>query len=140
VSKTSKRKHNRGSQRAKQSVGIFYLMGGKLWLDATPLPRAGSFGEFAIHERDHIFYWEELVSGGRVAHGEYDEHPRGRVAYNTKTGKFLFLADRCILRRKNLAAAIVRRLNLPSKETEIKTDAHYRCARCLRQSRSISPT
>jgi hypothetical protein len=114
VSKTSKRKHKRGSQQAKQCVGIFYLVGGKLWLDTTPLPRAGSLGEFAIHERDHIFYWEELVSSGRVVHGEYDEHPRGRAAYNTKTGKFLFLGDRCILRRKKLTAAILRRLPLLS--------------------------
>lgn len=82
----------------KASVGIFYLVGIKIWIEATPIERASSFGQFRIRERDHIFYWEELVSSRLVSPGEYDEHPRGRVAYITNTRKFLFLADACILR------------------------------------------
>jgi hypothetical protein len=132
VSKTVKRKHKRGSQQAKQCVGIFYLVGGKLWLDATPLPRAGSFGEFAIHERDHISYWAELVKTGSVPDSEYERFPRGRVSYNEKTGKFTLLADRCILGRKSLVSRILSGMNLPLKDTEPGTDSHYRCFRCLR--------
>ena len=132
MSKTSKRKHKRGSQQAKQCVGIFYLVGGKLWLDVTPLPRAGGLGEFAIHERDHISYWAELVKTGSVPDSEYEEHPRGRVAYNTKTGRFTLLADKCILSRTSVISKILSRLHLPLKDTETGTDSHYRCYRCLR--------
>lgn len=113
-------------------VGIVYLVGNKLWIDATPLAQAGTFDDFQIHERDHIFYWEELLTGGKVSGTEYEEHPRGRVAYNTKADKFLFLADRCILRKKSIVDAILRTLHLPKNRTEIQTDSHYRCFRCLR--------
>ena len=119
-------------------VGIVYLVARKLWVDSTPLTVAGRFGEFAIHERDHIRYWDELVKSRKVPEGEYEEHPRGRVAYNASTGRFLFLADACILRRKDLVETILRRLNLPEKKTEIKRDSHYRCARCLAHE-SLSP-
>jgi len=54
------------NQRPVPKVGIVYLVGGKLWIDATPLAEAGRLGDFAIHERDHISYWAELVKSGRV--------------------------------------------------------------------------
>src|SRR5208282_4291780 len=84
------------SQGPAPKVGIVYLVGDQLWIDATPLTGAGSFGDFAIHERDHYQYWAQLVSRGVVPDAEYEEYPRGRVAFNTKTGKFTLLADRCI--------------------------------------------
>jgi len=121
--------------RSTPKVGIVYLVGDKLWLDATPLTEAGHFGDFAIHERDHYQYWAQLVRGGAVPDAQYEEYPRGRVAYNTKTAKFLLLADRCILGRKSLVSKIFSRLHLPPKETETGTDSHYRCSRCLGRSR-----
>jgi len=123
------------SQRHAPEVGIVYLVGDKLWVDATPLTAAGSFGDFAIHERDHYQYWAQLVSGGAVPDAQYEEYPRGRVAYNTKTAKFLLLADRCILSRKGVVRKILSRLRLPPNETETGTDDHYRCSRCLGRSR-----
>jgi hypothetical protein len=112
-------------------VGIIYVVGTKLWIDATPLAEAGRFSDFAIHERDHYQYWAQLVSTGDVPDVEYEEHPRGRVAYNRKTGKYTLLADRCILGRKSLVSQILSRLHLPPKDTETGTDSHYRCFRCL---------
>ena len=112
-------------------VGIIYLVGDKLWIDATPLTDAGRFGDFAIHECDHYQYWAQLVSSGAVPDAEYEEHPRGRVAYNEKTGKYTLLADRCILGRKRLVRKILSRLHLPVRGTETATDSHYRCFRCL---------
>lgn len=82
-------------------------------------------------QRDHISYWAELVSTGAVPDDEYEEHPRGRVAYNEKTGTYTLLADECILGKKSLVAKIVSRLNLPLKNTETGTDSHYKCFRCL---------
>lgn len=122
------------SQRPAPEVGIIYLVDDKLWVDATPLTGAGRFGDFAIHERDHYQYWAQLVRGGAVPDAEYEEYARGRVAYNTKTAKFLLLADRCILSRKGVVSKILTRLHLPPKDTETGTDSHYRCYRCLGRS------
>jgi len=123
------------SRRPTPKVGIVYLVGDKLWVDATPLTGAGSFGDFAIHERDHYQYWAQLVRSEAVPDAQYEEYPRGRVAYNTKTAKFLLLADRCILSRKGVLSKILTRLHLPPKNTETGTDSHYRCYRCLGRGR-----
>ena len=112
-------------------VGIIYVVGTKLWIDATPLAEAGRFSDFAIHERDHYQYWAQLVSTGDVPDVEYEEHPRGRVSYNEKTGKYTLLADRCILGRKSLVRRILSGMKLPVGGTQIDRDSHYRCYRCL---------
>ncbi len=116
-------------------VGIVYLVGRTLLIDSTPLAQAGRSGDSAIHERDHISYWAELAKSGRVPNSDYEEFPRGRVAYDTKRGKFTLLVDKCILRRKSVVRKILSRLRVPPKDTEISTDSHYRCFRCLRRGR-----
>jgi hypothetical protein len=112
-------------------VGIVYLVGDKLFIDSTPVAGAGHYGDSAIHERDHISYWAELVKTGSVPDSEYERFPRGRVSYNEKAGKYTLLADKCILRRKRVVSQILSRLHLPPKDTETGTDSHYRCFRCL---------
>jgi len=119
------------SQRPAPRVGIFYLVQKKLSIDATPLAEAGRFSDFAIHERDHYQYWAQLVSSGVVPVAKCEEYPRGRVAYNTKTGKYTLLADRCILRKKSLVRTILKRMHLPVRGTQVGKDSHYRCFRCL---------
>jgi len=116
-------------------VGIVYLVDKTLWIDATPLAEAGRFGDFAIHERDHHQYWAQLVSSGAVPDAEYEKHPRGRVSYNEKTGKFMLLADRCISGRKSLVSKILSRMHLPARRTETGADRLYRCFCCLGHSR-----
>ena len=61
---------------------------------------------------------------------KYEEPPRGRVVYNSKTQLFTFLADKCILSKPKVVAEIVDRLQLP-KNTKRDTDDHYRCFKCL---------
>ncbi|PYV74242.1 MAG: hypothetical protein DMG97_09270 [Acidobacteria bacterium] len=62
---------------------------------------------------------------------EYDEPPRGRVMYNTKTRRFTLLADKCILKDNRVISKIMSQLHLP-RNTEMDTDSHYRCSTCLR--------
>jgi hypothetical protein len=62
---------------------------------------------------------------------EYEEPPRGRVMYNTKTRQFTLIADRFILKRKDLVAEIKKELGLP-RNTKVGGDGHYRCSDCLR--------
>lgn len=125
----------KNAEQAAPSVGIMYVVRGKLLIDATPLTQAGRYGDFAIHERGHISFWNQLVRSGRVPDSEYEQFPRGRVAYDIKAGKFTLLADRCILRRKNIVGKILSRLQIPLKNTEVGADSDYRCFRCLGHSR-----
>jgi hypothetical protein len=116
-------------------VGIIYLVGGELLIDSTPLAKARRYGDFRIHERGHIDYWAELVKSGKVPNSEYEEFPRGRVAYYTKSGKFALLADACILSQKDVVGMILSELHIPPKDIDMGTDSHYRCFRCLGHSR-----
>lgn len=54
------------SAAAQPHVGIFYLVGAKLLIDSTPVDRAGSWGEFAVHEPSHLKYWAVDESGPRA--------------------------------------------------------------------------
>jgi len=125
----------KNAEAAAPSVGIMYVVRGKLLIDSTPLAHAGHYGDFAIHERGHISYWAELVKKGEAPNSEYEEFPRGRIAYDIMAGKFTLLADACILRRKGIVGKILSRLHIPPKNTEVSTDSHYRSFRCLGRSR-----
>lgn len=116
-------------------VGIIYLVGDDLWIDATPIARAGNFGDCSFHERYHCQYWEQLVKQRVVPNTEYERFPRGRVTYNRKSDKFILLADRCILREQKLIKAILSRMRLQARDTETGTDRIYRCSSCLRRNR-----
>ena len=67
----------------------------------------------------------------------YDRYPRGRVSYNMKSSTFRLLADRCILREKNLVATILFQMNLLARDTETSTDKLYRCFRCWGRRRQL---
>jgi hypothetical protein len=126
----SKRKMQaKNAKLTEPKVGIIYLVGKKLLIDATPLSQASRHGDHLIHDRDHIRYWSQLVGTGDVPDDEYEEHPRGRVAFDERTRKYTLLADKCILGKNSLVAKIVARMNLPPKDTEIGRDVHYRCFR-----------
>jgi hypothetical protein len=112
-------------------VGIFWLIDERLVIDTTPLSEAGTYGDFRIYEGDHVTHWAEMERRGEVPRGSaYEEHPRGRVNFNTKTKRFTLLADACILRKKNVVKKLMRLLLLP-EDTALSTDEHYRCFRCL---------
>lgn len=118
--------------KAKEpKIGTFFLVAGKLLIDSTALSKAGQYGDFSIHEGDHITFWSRLVEEGKVPNTEYERFPRGRVAFNTKTEQFTLLADKCILQKKAVVKAILKRLNLPARRTKTGSDLHYRCFRCL---------
>jgi hypothetical protein len=126
----NKRK-NREMRTAPQ-VGIIFYFGNKLWIESTPLEKAGTYGECKIHDGNHIDYWDRLISEGLVPQDdEYQNIPRGRVVFNTSTKRYRLMLDRCILRRKSLVAAIKWQMGLPAKDTDTATDPHYRCAECL---------
>jgi hypothetical protein len=112
-------------------VGIFWLVSGKLLIDSTPLSQAEPYGDHLTHPRGHAEVWGRYQRTGVVPIDmEYEEYPRGRVIYNTKTQRFTLLADKCILRDKSMVSTIMSAMNLPGKNTDKATDSHYRCSAC----------
>lgn len=112
-------------------VGIFWLVGSRLIIDTTALSAAGKYGDFKIYDGDHVTLWAEMERRGEVPRGSaYEEHPRGRVNFNTKTQRFTLFADACILRKKSVVKKLLRLMHLPD-DTALSTDEHYRCFRCL---------
>lgn len=116
---------------AEPRLGIFWLLGKRLLFDMSALSEAESYGDFKIHYGNHVTVWERFRSQKLVPpEVEYEEPPRGRVTFNTKTRQFSLLADKCILSRKDLIATIKNELHLP-KQISLGTDPHYRCFTCL---------
>ena len=125
-------KRKTSTRTTEPRVGIFWLVDGTPLIDSTSLSEAEPYGDHLTHPRGHAEMWEQYQRGGLVSQEmEYEEPPRGRVIYHTKTRRFTFLADRCILRDKNVVRRIMSELKLP-RNTETDTDSHYRCFRCLR--------
>jgi hypothetical protein len=113
-------------------VGIFWLVSGNLVIDSTPLTEAEPYGDFLIHPGSHLEAWRLFQRSGSVpANVEYEELPRGRVVYNTRTQRFTLLADTCILRDTDIVNKIMFEMNLPNRKTCKGTDSHYRCFVCL---------
>jgi hypothetical protein len=120
----------KNSDRAPH-LGIFWLVDGKLIIDSSPLSEAEPYGNHLGHPRSHIEVWEKYQRGGKVPiEMEYEQPPRGRVMFDRTSETFTILADKCILRRKDLIANVKSELNLP-KRTRLSLDTHYRCFTCL---------
>jgi hypothetical protein len=118
-------------------VGIFWMLAdGSLLVDSSPLSAAEGYADCLTHSRSHIDVWAELQSSGRAPTDvEYEEYPRGRVIFDTRQDRWVIMADRCILRRKDLMRKISALTNLSGMRTETSPDSHYRCSRCLYGSR-----
>jgi len=125
-------KRKTSTQKPEPRVGIFWIVDGKSVIDSAAISEAEPYGDHLTHPRGHADVWEQYQRLGKVPlESEYEEFPRGRVKYNTKTRRFSLLADKCILKDKNIVSKIMAALNLPSKKTDKETDSHYRCFACL---------
>jgi hypothetical protein len=113
-------------------LGIFWLVDGKLIFDSSPLSEAEPYGDHMTHPRSHVDVWARLERRGPVPRGsQYEDYPRRRVIHHPATGEFTILADKCILRHKDLVIRIKKSLHL-SERVKLDTDLHYRCPRCMR--------
>ena len=128
--------YERGQARKKlrdagaPEVGIFWVVDGKPLAFGDPLAEAEPWGDFKNYKQDHIRLWKFLQRNGVVPRdSEYEDYPRGRVVYNTKTDAFMFFADRCILKDKPMVEHLLAELHLPSTTTT-ESDPHYKCKQC----------
>jgi len=131
MAKAPKRTRKEAKPATKPRLGIFWLVYGKLLIDSAPVSECEKYGDNLNFSGSHIAVWEQWRQAGKApAESEYEEYPRGRVMCDIRTKKFTLLADRCILKRKDLIVTIKDELHLP-KKTTLGTDPHYRCSTCL---------
>jgi hypothetical protein len=129
----------RKDHKPEPRVGIFWLHADQLIFDSTPLSRAERYGNSLTHATGHVDYWSVLQQGGLVPYDlEYDQPPRGRVAFDTREQRFFLRADRCILRKRQVVRRIMIALHLPPDLTATGRDDHYRCTVCLNRERRQS--
>jgi hypothetical protein len=132
MKKSSQGTHRKRSAAPEPRLGIFWLVKDKLLLiESAPLSECEKYADHLNYPGSHIDVWERWRQVGKATgESEYEEFPRGRAMYSTSTKSFTLLADRCILKRKDLIATIKDELHLP-KRTTLGTDPHYRCSTCL---------
>ena len=108
-------------------VGIFWMLrNGRVVIDSTPLDKAERHNRYLIHSPSHFDVWERLRREGVVPQElEYDDVPRGRVAFDWISERFTLLADPQILRHSAAMRQIMFQLSLPPA-TQTGTDPHYR--------------
>ena len=89
--------------KTEARLGVFWLVDGKLLLESAPLSECEQYGDQLNCAGSHIRVWERWQEFGKVpAETEYEEYARGRAMYSPSTNTFTLLADRCILKRKEL--------------------------------------
>ena len=118
----------------QQMVGIFWLVGDRLIVDASSRSEAEPYGDCLTHCNSHIDFWTQQQQLGAVPPDlEYEEPPRGRVVFNSKAQKFYLLADKCILKDSSSVAEIIKAMHLPMN-TIVDADPHYKCPECKSES------
>jgi hypothetical protein len=65
-------------------VGIFWLIGQRLVIDAMPLSKASKYGDCKIYEGDHITLWSEMEKCGEVPRDTDYEEPLADTSITTR--------------------------------------------------------
>ena len=105
-------------------------------IDSTPLVEAESYGDFLTHPRGHYEVWEswrQLGPAGLARRGlptiiawhEYEYFPRGRVVFDTRSGRFTLYAD-LKLQSSSTLCRMLGAFNLGSVLRDVRSDPHYR--------------
>ena len=112
-------------------VGLFFVVDGKPIVDGLPWTEVPSLAGFRTFALGHSEFWARLQQGGAVPRGmPYEDCPRGRVNRFDATGRFILLADRCIIKSKPMVRKIMAEFGLP-RGTRVAADSHYKCAVCM---------
>ena len=120
-------------------VGIFWFVpaaagASQILAHATPLTKADRYGDAISHE-GHADLWDRLKTKGATrlrrdgypltpAFSEYDEWPRGRVVFDTRSDLFVIFADRR-LQRPPFLLSICEAFRLVLRDAVVRSDEHY---------------
>lgn len=123
--------------RLNPMVGIFWFI--KIGNDCNIIHDAvdallGEKYDDALGHGEHYSFWEKLVpktpAEVSLKGSAYDAYPRGRIVFMPKKKRYFLYRDKCIA--KSDLCMIMETFRIDGADIEIRTDAHYRCARCNR--------
>jgi hypothetical protein len=116
-----------GPQETQQGhVGIFWIYKKEVLADSVPWPEGESYGDHVNGLSDHYTYWPTLQrQQSELRRYEYEQVPRGRVVYNTKTATFTVLGSERFIRDEAQRAMVLEAFHLPPDQTRFKADEHY---------------
>ncbi len=108
----------------------------RLATDLTPLAQAETYGDCLTHPAGHHEVWEgwrRLGPAGLARNGlptliawhEYEHFPRGRVVFDTGTGRFILYAHRK-LQAPSAMGGILHAFGLGPGQCDVRSDPHYR--------------
>jgi hypothetical protein len=101
--------------RADPEVGIFWIDNfGTMFAASVSLPDAQDYGDFKVFEQGHHDLWREAIRANpQWRHLEYEEVPRGRVAFHNDPKKPVFIVymPRRIAKHKD---KVIGRFHLPA--------------------------
>lgn len=119
------------SVKKVSQVGLFFVLGGKVWAEGTRWTDNPSIAGFRTYSVGPPDFWARFQVCGAVPRDlEYEDVHRGRVNYFEAIGKFTLIADRCIIKRNSVVNKIIAAFALP-KDTRVVRDTHYKCAKCI---------
>lgn len=124
-------------------IGIFWFVCPKdgplaMPMRTCPLSEAAEYGDCLTLEDGHAETWQAWRTGRLplvpssatlrqvMALSEYEEWPRGRIVHERTSGRFVIYADRQAFPYQS---RIINAFRLPSAQTQMRTDAHYRSTR-----------
>ena len=115
-------------------VGIFFVIGNDVLLDAIDISGGEVYGE-AINHGEHYVFHENFVPASRLGylfcHYDYDHFPRGRVVFFPKTVTSVIYFDPCMSTID--IAKIVELFELLETNYSVQNDEHYRCSHCIKK-------
>lgn len=127
------RRSREARERGESEVGILWLIHGKLLYGSTVVSLAKISGSRLIHATSHEQEWRKYQRNGMFPAWAYDQHPRGRVEYDTLRGEFEILIHPCLSPDEPLFEAIRESMHLP-QTTRVIVDERYRCYVCRAKS------
>jgi hypothetical protein len=124
-------------ERAKEAsadtprIGIFWLFlkDGKInvfYAEPITLEFGQDYGSFIVAPREHYNTWEALKSHGFAPkNSNYEDLPRGRVAYDKDTKHYIVFHGNYIKSSPDIKKVITSEFKLKPGNTQWKPDLHY---------------
>jgi hypothetical protein len=119
-------------------VGLFYVVGEKVYWDGIPAPRAdGAY--FRSYPQTHSKFWDQSLCRffPQLREHDFTHFPRGRVVFDVKKDSFMILADKCLGENPTMIEKIASEMSLPKDRITVSVDKDCECAKC-RQKRAQS--
>lgn len=90
------REDNNSKKLVESAVGVFYIINGEIYSDATSLRNSEQYGDSYSYGSHYDFYYDELskyYDMPWLKDIDYDYYPRGRVIFDKSKNKYILYLD-----------------------------------------------